>query len=242
MNSYKQAVEVLKGRKTRKLGNNTYLETRDAETVAVRLHQTDVVTYKANGAVVLNSGGWKTNTTKARINEYSPVGISQEKRVWYVTKYEEGSGWQTLGKFVDGLIIEADGSISNVEPITEAGTKADNKKKRQILKYATAYMEAFADGDVPAPGAGDCFYCGMSEVTTGKPLGEVVKDKAHLDLHIEENYFVPSLLANAMKENSSGLSLVARAFISDKWAGTNNNSDFARDIAMSQIKIHRPRC
>ena len=32
-------------RRSRKIGNNTYVEWRDHDTIAVRLHQTDVVTF-----------------------------------------------------------------------------------------------------------------------------------------------------------------------------------------------------
>jgi replicative DNA helicase len=46
-----QALSKLNGRKSRKIGNNTYLQERNAETIAVKLHETDIVTYKNNNDI-----------------------------------------------------------------------------------------------------------------------------------------------------------------------------------------------
>ena len=72
LRSYMDAVELAQTRK-RKLGNNTVLVTDHAPTsYAVRYHSTDIVTYRKDGSIVLSSGGWRTSTTKERINEYIP--------------------------------------------------------------------------------------------------------------------------------------------------------------------------
>ena len=77
---------ILTGRNkdSRKLGNHTYL-VRHANSIAVRLHNTNVVTYHRDGHIILDSGGWKTPITKDRMNTYSPARISQEKGLWYVS-------------------------------------------------------------------------------------------------------------------------------------------------------------
>lgn len=56
--------------------NNTYLIRRDVDTIALRLHSTDVVTWHADGSMEVSTGGWNTVTTKDRINGY------WEGRVW----------------------------------------------------------------------------------------------------------------------------------------------------------------
>lgn len=71
-------------RSTKKLGNNTYLVRIDAESIGVQLHNTVVVTIHKDGTYTLNSGGWRTVTTKNRINEYCPVRVNQRKYEWYV--------------------------------------------------------------------------------------------------------------------------------------------------------------
>lgn len=105
MKSFREAMEILNGRDRRKLENNTYLEKRDADTIAVKLHSTDVVTYHRNGRVVLNSGGWHTVTTKDRICAYSPVYVSQERGVWYMGMYPK----KNPVLFHDGIVINKNG-------------------------------------------------------------------------------------------------------------------------------------
>lgn len=74
---------------------------------AVQLHATDVLVFDVDGSVVLNSGGWRTLTTKARMNEFLPVGfrVYQKRGAWYLT-----DGACVYG-FEDGMRIWADGSV-----------------------------------------------------------------------------------------------------------------------------------
>ncbi len=105
MKNYNEALEKLNGRERRKLKNNTYLERIDTETIGVRLHNTFVVTYKANGDIILKTGGWHTVTTKDRINAYSPVGISQKNFTWYVSRYDGNGIHAPLGEFEEGMVF-----------------------------------------------------------------------------------------------------------------------------------------
>lgn len=81
---FQTATATLKNRESKKVGNNTYLVRITPETIGVRLHNTVVVRIHSDGTYTLDSGGWRTVTTKARINKYSPVRISQRKHEWYV--------------------------------------------------------------------------------------------------------------------------------------------------------------
>lgn len=105
----------------KKLENNTYLHYAEnfsandklgAGAICVRLHSTDVVSIHADGTYTLNSGGWRTVTTKARINEYCPVGISQVKGVWYL--WCDGKRLKT--EFFDGIRVDTRGKVLN--PVT----------------------------------------------------------------------------------------------------------------------------
>jgi len=85
--NYAEAVSMVHGktnRKERKIGNNTYAEIGYDDSVSIRLHGTAVVRFYPNGLVKLNSGGWRTSTTKDRINKYSPVKVYQKKYEWYL--------------------------------------------------------------------------------------------------------------------------------------------------------------
>ncbi len=97
--TYAEAREVLKGRASRNITNNTFLA-RDGEQIALYLHRTPVVTFKAHGSIVLNTGGWRTVTTKdriARVIRAHGWNLYAVKRVWYVAhrsgaefEYEDG--------------------------------------------------------------------------------------------------------------------------------------------------------
>lgn len=120
--TFEKANELLRGRNKlrRKLGNNTYLERNGAD-ICVRLHATIIILFQPDGVTMLDSGGWRTVTTKARLNEHGPVNITSERGVWYVsipnTKYRgweetpEETYWKRIAVFTDGMRVLADGSI-----------------------------------------------------------------------------------------------------------------------------------
>ena len=70
----------------KKIGNNTFEVIYKDGCRAIRLHRTDVVTYRPDGACILNSDGWQTSTTKDRMNKYGPVSVYQVDFIWYVTQ------------------------------------------------------------------------------------------------------------------------------------------------------------
>ena len=82
---------------SRKVANNTYLERRAATftikgkttgigSIALKLHNTDIMTAYPDNTVTLNTGGWRTVTTKARMNDFLPFGrIYQKDFIWYLS-------------------------------------------------------------------------------------------------------------------------------------------------------------
>jgi hypothetical protein len=99
--TYAEAVSMVHGktnRKERKIGNNTYAEIGYDDSVSIRLHGTAVVRFYPNGTVKLNSGGWRTSTTKDRINKYSPVKVYQKKYEWYL---------QDGAEFEDNILVNS---------------------------------------------------------------------------------------------------------------------------------------
>jgi hypothetical protein len=101
MLSFNRAEELLGNRNKKKIANNTYLIRLDTDTIGIRLHSTDIVTILRDGKYVLNSGGYRTRTTKDRMNQYIPGMISQRKNVWYIRQYMKEAEYQ------DGMIIRA---------------------------------------------------------------------------------------------------------------------------------------
>jgi hypothetical protein len=99
--NYAEAVSMVHGKtkqKARKIGNNTYAEIESDNSVSIRLHGTAVVRFYPNGLVKLNSGGWRTSTTKNRINKYSPVKVYQKKYEWYL---------QGGAEFEDNILVNS---------------------------------------------------------------------------------------------------------------------------------------
>lgn len=77
----------------RKVANNTYAERR-GDSIALKLHDTDVVTYHPDGSITLDTGGWFTVTTKDRMNNAIPHGT------WEPDYCALGDGCP--GEYVDG--------------------------------------------------------------------------------------------------------------------------------------------
>ena len=120
MLTYSQARSRLGNRQKVKLENNTYLEPLDANTVAVRLHKTNIVLIHANGTYTLNTGGWDSVTTKDRMNRYSPVRLYSENKVWKVGD---------VG-YKDGMVIDGTGAV------VSGGLVLQKKKPRQDIELS----------------------------------------------------------------------------------------------------------
>lgn len=204
--------EMLKGRDRRKVGNNTYVEKRDGA-VALRLHNTDIIT-EADGVLTVNTGGWKTHTTKDRLNAYLPGGgVYQKRGLWY---------WRDGSVFTDGDRVTLAGEvIAQAKPGQEKGQL---KLRKRILAFARKCAEAIP---LEKPGAGDCFYCGM-QTKDGQSLGDATKDTGHLMSHLDEGYCVPSLVYHALKEAGNTDMVTAAAF--------NADAGFLADVAKRQTR------
>ena len=96
--SFQSAINVLNGKEGRKIGNNTYLNRLDSDTITVKLHYTDIVTYHRDGRIIVNTGGYKSATTKHRINGLTNVGVYQKDFSWFLA---DGNATP----FVDGMDV-----------------------------------------------------------------------------------------------------------------------------------------
>lgn len=217
---------------SRKLERNTWLELRDDRTnIAVKLHQTDILTFYPDGSIKLDSGGWKTLTTKDQMHRYLPkdIIISQENNVWYV----HNRNLQIRTVFEDGMIINPDGTFGE--------TSQNEDEIRQLCKdikaYAKGFVEELFKGNVPKPSGGDCWYCCMKS-EDGKTMGDWHEPATtHLDAHLEEQYYVPSLLANAVKEEECAP--VVEWALHEIWVEDKEPEDykfFSGNIAKKQMQ------
>jgi hypothetical protein len=177
-----------RNKSSRPIENNTRIERR-GDDIAVRLHGTDVVTFHKDNSVTLDSGGWLTVTTKDRMNTYlgSRAHVYSKRGLWHVA----GMGDWTGGvRYFDGIRIAFDGTVLNPpdEALVKRKREAEIKMRKRIDRFVDGYMKALTDG-MPLPGGGDCWDCLM--------LGD--RDDHHLQSHLTESYYVPTMLWNAMK-------------------------------------------
>lgn len=94
---------------------STSVERIDATTVSLRYHGTRVVDYRPDGTCVLRSGGWRTVTTKSRLNAFSPARVCQRDFSWYLVV---GPDRLTVD-FHDCMVIDGRG-----HPVTQAESEA----------------------------------------------------------------------------------------------------------------------
>lgn len=91
--SYSHALEILNGkmRKTIHGIRGTHLEVGD-HGVVMYYHNTAVVYFNADGSIRINSGGYRTRTTKTKINQAldNRAKVYQHRGDWYLY-YPEGN-------------------------------------------------------------------------------------------------------------------------------------------------------
>ena len=87
---------------SKRIANNTLEVNYPDGRKAYRLHDTDIVTYMPDGTIVLNTGGWDTMTTRARMSEYLPDGVEiwRRKGMSYVVDRKNGDSMIPLS---DGM-------------------------------------------------------------------------------------------------------------------------------------------
>jgi hypothetical protein len=156
----------------------------------LKYHDTIVFEQQEDGTITLDSGGFRTKTTKTRINDLLPAPwhIYAENGLWWVGNRD------TLKRYVfsDKLRLK-DNKCLNEDKRVVNHTK---KLRKQIAKYCKAIrtMET-----LPIPELGDCLLCRVT--TDGQVLGDIGRDQSHLLSHLEEQYIHGSLLVNALRAN-----------------------------------------
>lgn len=217
--NYASANEKLKGRQRCKVARNTYLERR-GDSIALKLHATDIATFHTSGAVTLNSGMWKTATTKERLSLL--VRINQERGQWYVTVGER------VYLFRDGMTIGPRGGVTGAPLKDSGGDKAAQRWRMKVRNFADTWTDRLLSGKMDKPGPGDCWFCAM-RTTDGKPFG----GNEHLKQHVKEGYFVPSLV-NGIAEDLSPLARGTVGYLLK--LHQQEPGQWGREIAAEQVR------
>jgi len=174
---------------SKKIANNTYRVEYENGNVATRLHFTDIITVNKYEDIILNSGGWKSLTTKARINEFTPFTIYQKNHVWYVST--------SVGTydFYDGMTFDFSGCLISEDRTVDLEKLSELKKAIKKFCNLLDNLES-----IPQPSGGDCWNCHLKS-GEGESMGDVFKSVEHLQNHIEEGYIHGSLLVNALLDS-----------------------------------------
>lgn len=181
----------------KRVANNTVRYQHADGTTRWRLHNTDIVTRDANGVFTLNTGGWKTVTTKERINTFAPVDIWSERGTWFV-----GTSKTTSVPFFDGMRVASDGKP--LDPPAIDATAANKKLRKDINAFCKLVDTVPV---LPHPELGDCLLCMVAAHDSGQQGGRFgvhsgmskATHTDHLASHIEEGYLHGTLLVNAMR-------------------------------------------
>jgi len=182
----KQIMQNVDNYKNSKVIDNNTVEYFQNDTRKIRLHFTDIVSFGNDGSVTYDSGGWKTVTTKDRMNKFGfyRANIYQEESIWYLTSNGETS------VFYDGITIANSGKI--LKP------KNTDKKAQKTLKLIKRYCDKLKSLDkLPYPNNGDCWMCLMFD--QNNKTGEKSTSKDHLESHLKEKYIHGSLIFNSLK-------------------------------------------
>lgn len=115
--NYAEAQKIMATARNRETGkpleNNTRLKLR-ATHYTIRLYDTDIFDIFPNGSYRLRTGGFQTQTTKARLNQYLPPGfcVYSENRKWLLQRTPGGPRGYSDYEFKEEMTIGPRGGVS----------------------------------------------------------------------------------------------------------------------------------
>lgn len=189
MNLFQRSKDKTVGKK---IAGNTWV-VKMGDNYGIKLYDTIIMIFKMDGSITLNSGGYRTRTTKDRINEFSGIQVTQENGLWYVHARDQ------VVLFTDNMVIPPHGPIGD-----DASIKTITADKKAVDRMVKRYVRGFVDdmliNGIPDPSGGDCWYCLMRSVDNPNDLEPM--GYSHYFSHFEEKYYVPTIFYKAVNENN----------------------------------------
>lgn len=119
------------------LGNNTVVRRIDADTVAIKYHNTDILTISQDDTIKINTNGYETVTTKDRLNQFlrcKGFYIFQKKGVWYISDRKDTAA------YFDGMRISSSGNLITADTRAIKNNILDLIKNKEIdPKFSDLY-------------------------------------------------------------------------------------------------------
>jgi len=153
----------------------------------IRYHDTDVVSFLADGSIRLNSNGRRTVTTKSRIQEHLPAEwfIYSDKSVWYVS---QGLPQRTEYIYNDGMRILPDDSVVGF------GSLAIVRSSRSVNRLISDYCRMILSTNCQS-----LLFCDVcAQIGTSGSLVDH-QYKNHILQHLTSGVLMNTLLYNALK-------------------------------------------
>lgn len=200
----------------RKVANNTleYENPNTGERV-IRLHATDILRFATGKrpTVTLNTGGWKSVTTKDRLHRFLPSGffVGSDRGAWRVTTQMNGT--TGVYPYADGIAFYLDTGepLPGTVPAAEAEALKLATDKRMIARYIKKLTtEGWADP------AGDPWVVPNDK---GLYAEDAVRDWLE-GAYVTRQVFVQALRHSGMPEVGVGMTVrdAERRGHADKWA------------------------
>ena len=120
---------TLDSKACKQTARNTLDYTAPDGTRRVRLHDTDVVTIDKRGNITLDSGGWQTVTTKARMNDALPSGWAVYSNRGWLIRTPQGTF-----PYADKAKFAPDGTPANAAKLERAEARV-KKEKALVAKF-----------------------------------------------------------------------------------------------------------
>lgn len=156
----------------KKVANNTHGERLGDHVIGVRFHDTVVVQLHRDGRYTLNSGGFHTVSTAARIEEFTPTSVRITRhpttRRWMVTlrpTVGDLPAWASAAPFRDGMDLTPEDGTFTIEPYDTTDEDQHNANLRALVER---WLNDFDGYD-----ATKCAQCLMTPVpgSTVEPVG-----------------------------------------------------------------------
>lgn len=108
--SFERCRELCSGGGTVQVSPNTYLQPNGGESYFLTLDGNVILEVVKDGTYLLDSCGYRTATTKDRLNAYGPVRVWQKKGVWWVGEKNDWTRQPWIGArlFYDGMVVGGD--------------------------------------------------------------------------------------------------------------------------------------
>lgn len=191
--TFTRCQEILGNSKTKKLSNNTYLRQEGDNLFYVKFHDTDIICIYPDNTQVIDCKGFRTKTTKERLNEFSLASVFQEKGNWYLQR-----GLQA-GKieYFDGIRVALNGEIVGDVPDHNEYNEKSKTWDKLVKEYIDGFCKDALQNGIGVPNRGDCLYCQMLASRQRDELSNVALTTfgmSHFCQHVIEKYYVRSFV------------------------------------------------